>query len=51
MNLTVSVVEISEYLGWGGRGIALSMVDPFLTDILVFSSLYLFEGIDYLGIE
>lgn len=31
MNLIVSVVEISEYLCWGGRGNALSMVDPFLT--------------------
>ena len=47
MNLAVSVVEISEYQGWGGKDNPLSLVDTFLIDIFVLSCLYLFDGIDW----
>lgn len=35
MNLAVSVVEISEYQGWGGKDNPLGLVDTFLIDIFV----------------
>lgn len=47
MNLAVSVVEISEYQGWGGKDNPLGLVDTFLIDIFVFSCFYLFDGIDW----
>lgn len=45
--LAVSVGEISEYQGWGGKDNPLSLVDTFLIDIFVFSCLYLFDGIHW----